>query len=55
VRAAFFVTGAYVRDNPDLVRRMADEGHVVANHTDTHPSLPSLAYDRAASRREWTP
>jgi len=54
VRAAFFVTGAYVRDNPDLVRRMADEGHVVANHTDTHPSLPSLAYDRAAFRRELT-
>ena len=35
--AAFFVTGGYVRDNPDLVRRMADEGHVVGNHTDGHP------------------
>jgi peptidoglycan-N-acetylmuramic acid deacetylase len=48
VEAAFFVTGSYVRNNPDLVRRMADEGHVVANHTDTHPSLPSLAFDAAA-------
>lgn len=30
VRAAFFVTGVYVRDNPELVRRMADEGHLAA-------------------------
>lgn len=54
VTAAFFVTGDYVRDNPGLVRRMADEGHVVANHTDGHPSLPSLADDPAALRRELT-
>ena len=54
VKAAFFVTGSYVRGNPELVRRMADEGHVVANHTDAHPSLPSLAFDRAAFERELT-
>ena len=52
VQATFFVTGSYVRANPDLVRRMADEGHVVANHTDGHPSLPSLALDQAAFKRE---
>jgi peptidoglycan-N-acetylmuramic acid deacetylase len=48
VKAAFFVTGTYIRDNADLVRRMAAEGHVVANHTYDHPSLPSLARDRSA-------
>ncbi|MFA4964415.1 MAG: polysaccharide deacetylase family protein [Thermoleophilia bacterium] len=52
VEATFFVTGAYVRGNPALVRRMADEGHIVANHTDSHPSLPSLARDRTAFARE---
>jgi peptidoglycan-N-acetylmuramic acid deacetylase len=52
VTAAFFVTGDYVRDNPGLVRRMADEGHVVGNHTDGHPSLPSLAGDAAAFAQE---
>jgi peptidoglycan-N-acetylmuramic acid deacetylase len=52
VTAAFFVTGAYVRDNPDLVRRMVAEGHVVGNHTGSHPSLPSLAGDADAFERE---
>ena len=54
IQAAFFVTGSYVRANPVLVRRMADEGHVVANHTDAHPSLPSLAFDTTAFQRELT-
>lgn len=40
VRAAFFVTGPYIRKNADLVKRMLDEGHVVGNHTVNHPSLP---------------
>jgi|GEM_PF-2353489 len=48
VKATFFVTESYIRNNPALVRRMADEGHVVGNHTATHPSLPSLADDRNA-------
>ena len=52
VPASFFVTGSYVRANGALVRRMADEGHVVANHTDGHPSLPSLAEEPAAFKRE---
>ncbi len=50
--AAFFLTGTYIRDNGALVRRMARDGHVVANHTFTHPSLPSLAYDEAALEKE---
>jgi len=43
VKAAFFVTGHYLDSQPDLVRRMADEGHIVGNHTDTHPSLPDIS------------
>lgn len=35
-KAAFFVIGQNVRRAPDLVRRMHDEGHVVANHTLDH-------------------
>lgn len=35
-RATFFVTGSAARAHPDLVRRMAAEGHEVANHTDSH-------------------
>ena len=42
VKAAFFVTGPYVKSNPDLIKRMAKEGHTIGNHTVNHPSLPSV-------------
>ena len=42
----FFVTGPYVRSQVDLVRRMLDEGHVVGNHTNTHPDMTSLTVDQ---------
>jgi peptidoglycan-N-acetylmuramic acid deacetylase len=38
--AVFFVTMPYVKQNPDLIQRMIDEGHVVGNHTVNHPSMP---------------
>jgi peptidoglycan-N-acetylmuramic acid deacetylase len=45
--AVFFVTMDYVKQNPDLIRRMIKEGHVVGNHSVTHPSagLPSQSID----------
>jgi len=52
VKATFFVTGSYVKNNPELVRRTAEEGHVVGNHTMNHPSLPGLVDDRAAFEAE---
>ncbi|MGW0880182.1 polysaccharide deacetylase family protein [Streptomyces sp. NPDC002671] len=42
VRAMFFVCGECVVDNKKLVARMAEEGHVVGNHTWTHPLLTTL-------------
>ena len=45
VPAAFFVTGLTIRTRPDLVKRIARDGHVVANHTVHHPSLPSLTLE----------
>lgn len=42
VPAAFFITGSYLKKNLNLVRRMLDEGHLVANHTFHHYSLPLL-------------
>ena len=41
VKASFFVTGPYVQNNKELVKRMIDEGHIIGNHTINHPSLPS--------------
>ncbi len=33
VKAAFFITGHYLNTQPELVKRMIDEGHIVGNHT----------------------
>ena len=42
VKAAFFLVGNYIERNPDLVRRMVEEGHIVANHTMHHPDMRSI-------------
>lgn len=42
VPAAFFVTVPYIKDNPALIKRMVDEGHLVVSHSKTHPSMPSI-------------
>ncbi|MCI5970179.1 MAG: polysaccharide deacetylase family protein [Oscillospiraceae bacterium] len=41
--AVFFVTMDYAKKNPDLIRRMIDEGHVVGNHSVNHYSMPTLS------------
>lgn len=43
VKATFFLVGNYVKTSPDLVKRMAAEGHIVANHTLTHPNMSSIS------------
>ena len=48
--AAFFVVGNYISSSPDLVRRMAEEGHIVANHTYHHPDMSQIATKEAFSR-----
>lgn len=46
--AVFFVTMPYVKQQPELIRRMIDEGHIVGNHSVTHPSagLPSQSKEQ---------
>jgi peptidoglycan-N-acetylglucosamine deacetylase len=39
VRATFFLIGRYIRQRPDIVRDLVRAGHVVGNHTFTHPLL----------------
>lgn len=46
-KATFFVTYSYVRDNPALVQRMIDEGHVIGNHSIRHLSMPDLTLEEA--------
>jgi len=39
VPAAFFVIGQNGQANPDLVKRIVNDGHEIGNHTYTHPNL----------------
>ena len=46
VKATFFITAHYVNTQPDLVKQMIDEGHVVGNHTVNHKSMPELTEEQ---------
>lgn len=43
VKAAFFVVGNFIKDNPDLIKEMVKEGHIVGNHTLTHPDMSGIS------------
>lgn len=45
--AAFFIVGTFLRDNPDIVKRMVEEGHTVGNHTWHHPDMSSISTESA--------
>ena len=45
--AAFFVVGHMIESAPDIVRRMAAEGHVVGNHTFHHPDMSAISQQDA--------
>lgn len=51
VPAAFFLVGTYIRDNPDLVKRMTEEGHIVGNHSMNHRDMSAVT-DEAVFRKE---
>ncbi len=42
VKACFFIVGNYLETAPNLVKRMAEEGHIVANHSYSHPDMSKI-------------
>ena len=49
--AAFFVVGNMVQTAPEIVQRMAAEGHIVGNHTFHHPDMSSIS-EQSAFQKE---
>lgn len=49
--AAFFVVGNMIETAPDIIRRMAEEGHIVGNHTFHHPDMSRIS-DQASFKKE---
>jgi peptidoglycan-N-acetylmuramic acid deacetylase len=52
VKAAFFVTTDYINSNTDIIKRMVDEGHLVCNHSNSHPSMARAALKSQESFQE---
>jgi len=48
VRTTFFMIGRYVQERPDIARAVAQAGHIIGNHTFTHPLL---IFESAAQTR----
>ena len=46
VKITFFVVGEWADKYPDEVKKMAESGHEIASHSDTHPHTNSLTYEQ---------
>lgn len=42
-KATFFMIGEQMRNHPDVVKQVCDQGHEIGNHTFTHPKLSELS------------
>ena len=50
VKATFFLEGRWTKNNPDLAKMIAEEGHEIGNHSYTHPNMQTLSTQ--ATRQE---
>ncbi len=46
VKSVFFLTGDFIDCEPELVKRMYEEGHILGNHTEHHPLMADLPEDK---------
>ncbi|MBQ8894738.1 MAG: polysaccharide deacetylase family protein [Clostridia bacterium] len=51
VQAAFFLDGNFLKQNEEIVKRMAAEGHIIGNHTLNHADMTKLT-DLATYRQQ---
>lgn len=47
VRATFFLLGQHAAEHPDMVKRIAREGHTIGHHTWSHPFMARIPFDKA--------
>ena len=48
----FFLTGHYAQSQPELIQRMIDEGHILGNHSQNHPSFPDTPLEECKAEVE---
>jgi len=47
VRATFFLIGLHAAQHPDMVKRIAREGHTIGHHTFSHPFMARIPFEKA--------
>ncbi|RTE91693.1 polysaccharide deacetylase family protein [Bradyrhizobium sp. LVM 105] len=47
VRATFFLIGQHAAEHPDMVKRIAREGHTVGHHSWSHPFMARIPFDKS--------
>ncbi|WP_166239966.1 delta-lactam-biosynthetic de-N-acetylase [Paenibacillus turpanensis] len=52
VPALFFVTGHYIEDQPELLKRMVNEGHIIGNHSWSHPDMTRISDEKVRTELE---
>lgn len=51
VHATFFVVGTLIKEKPELIKKIADAGHTVGNHTMTHPNMSGISTKEAFQKQ----
>ena len=54
IRASFFLVGECIDGKEDLVKQMAEDGHLIGNHSQKHMQLTAEAVKDACSQIQWT-
>lgn len=43
VKATFFVVGTLIKSDPEVIQKITDAGHIIGNHTMTHPNMSKIS------------
>lgn len=46
IKVTFFMTGGWVKDNPQYVKQLVKEGHDLGNHSQSHPDMTTLGKEQ---------
>lgn len=54
VPATFFVTGRMVKEHPQMLKQIAQDGHIIGNHTWSHPQLTKISDQKIVAELQRT-
>ena len=46
VKITFFMVGEWIEKFPEAVQKIYEAGHEIASHSDTHPHVNNLSYEK---------